>query len=74
MLPLYSIANQTKYIEKGEILGNHMLHKFKKRSGERGIPRKHEEQYNYMKIADSVSLSLYMRDNDKVQQGKSTNN
>jgi hypothetical protein len=27
-----------------------------------------------MKIADSVSLSLYMRDNDKVQQGKSTNN
>jgi hypothetical protein len=31
------------------------------------VPLKHEKQQNYMKIADSVWLSLYKRDNEKVQ-------
>jgi hypothetical protein len=28
------------------------------------IPRKHKSQQNYMKIADSVRLSVYIRDNE----------
>jgi hypothetical protein len=39
----------------------------KKQSWNKVIPRKHKSKQNYMKIADSVWLSLYMRDNEIMQ-------
>jgi hypothetical protein len=35
-----------------------------KKIGNKWIPRKHKTQRNYMKIADLVKVSLYMRDNE----------
>jgi hypothetical protein len=37
------------------------------KSGNKVIPRRHKSQQNHMKIADSVWLSLYTRDNEYVQ-------
>jgi hypothetical protein len=39
----------------------------KRKSGESVILRKHLSQQNYMKIANSVWLILYVRDNGKEQ-------